>query len=233
MAEGPAALATLAPWRRGPVRRRLDRLRVLARRSCRAAWEVSGADMLVDASKNPAWGRLLIDTPGIRVRVLHLVRDSRGVAHSFGKEKRRRGSREDGEWMTRYGPVTTSLLWDADNLLAERPGRRAEAYTRVRYRDFVRSPGGAAAKVLENGAGPPDASHVDGRSVEIASQHVLAGNPVRFETGKITLEEDVAWRDAMGPEERALVTALTAPLLRRYGYLGDGRTGGRAPGPPG
>jgi hypothetical protein len=110
MTEGPAALATLAPWRPGPVRRRLDRLRALARHAYRAVQEVSRADTLVDASKNLAWGRLLIDTPGIRVRVLHLVRDSRGVAHSFGKVKRGRGSRDDGELMTRYGPVTSSLL---------------------------------------------------------------------------------------------------------------------------
>jgi hypothetical protein len=160
---------------------------------------VSGAETLVDASKGLAWGRLLIDTPGIRVRVVHLVPDSRGVAHSFGKVKRRRGSRDDGGLTTRYGPATTSLLWSVDNLLAERLGRRAEEYTRLRYRDFARSPGGAAAQVLENGAGPPVSSHVDGRSVEIGSQHVLAGNPMRFEKGKITLEEDMAWRDAMGP----------------------------------
>lgn len=225
MTEGPAALLTLSPRRPAPLRRRLDRLKALARHSYRAAREVSGADVLVDASKNLAWGRLLIGTAGIRVRVLHLVRDSRGVVHSFGKAKRRRGSRDEGELMTRYGPVTTSLLWNVDNLLAERLGRQAEDYTRLRYRDFVRSPGGAAARVLQDGAGPPEASHVDGRSVEVGSQHILAGNPVRFEGGRITLEEDVAWRDAMGREKRALVTALTAPLLRRYGYLGDGKPG--------
>lgn len=227
MTEGSAAVLTLSPWKPDRVRRRLDRLRVLARHSYRAVRDVSGAEVLVDASKNLAWGRLLIGTPGIRVRVLHLIRDSRGVVHSFGKTKRRRGSREDGELMTRYGPATTSLLWNVDNLLAERLGRGAEDYTRLRYRDFVRSPGRAASAVLENGAGPPDSSHVDGRSVELGRQHVLTGNPVRFQDGTITLQEDVAWRDAMGAGTRGLVTALTAPLLRRYGYLGDGNPGSK------
>lgn len=44
--------------------------------------------------------------------------------------------------------LLTALLWNVDNLLAELLGRRAAAYTRVRYRDFVSSPRDTVLRLL-------------------------------------------------------------------------------------
>jgi hypothetical protein len=48
----------------------------------------------------------------------------------------------------------------------------------------------------------------------------VAGNPMRFEEGRLGLRPDEAWRDRLAPKERALVTAITSPLLIGYGYMG-------------
>jgi hypothetical protein len=42
---------------------------------------------------------------------------------------------------------------------------------------------------------------------------------MRFRTGALTLRRDDAWRDALPRGRRWLVSALTAPMLARYGYL--------------
>lgn len=63
----------------------------------RAIRRVTGARVVVDSSKNASYARILADTPGIRLRILHLVRDSRGVAYSLGQLTPRPGARkEDG-----------------------------------------------------------------------------------------------------------------------------------------
>jgi hypothetical protein len=46
----------------------------------------------------------------------------------------------------------------------------------------------------------------------------VSGNPVRLHEGSLTIDPDDEWRARMRPSRRRLVTLLTAPLLRRYGY---------------
>jgi hypothetical protein len=48
----------------------------------------------------------------------------------------------------------------------------------------------------------------------------VSGNPLRFTVGELKIEPDTEWRDRMRPRDRRLATALTLPLLARYGYLG-------------
>jgi hypothetical protein len=43
---------------------------------------------------------------------------------------------------------------------------------------------------------------------------------MRFATGKIPIAADDRWRTAMPARARRTVTALTLPLLARYGYAG-------------
>jgi hypothetical protein len=59
----------------------------------------------------------------------------------------------------------------------------------------------------------------------------VSGNPNRFETGTVQLRPDSEWMHGLHRIHRALVTAVTWPLLLRYRYpLRAGRT---APAPAG
>ena len=56
-------------------------------------------------------------------------------------------------------------------------------------------------------------------SVVLSASHTVAGNPMRFRTGPTKLRRDDAWRQSLPRGRRVLVSALTGPLLARYGYL--------------
>jgi hypothetical protein len=56
--------------------------------------------------------------------------------------------------------------------------------------------------------------------VDLGVHHSIGGNPVRFDQGPIRLTLDEEWRSAMGAGSKALVTAISWPLLAWYGYLG-------------
>jgi hypothetical protein len=76
------------PWLLAPSRPRgLERAVVAYRevlgRVYRAVRSVSGASVIVDSSKYATYGGLLAGVPGLDLRALHLVRDSRAVAYSW------------------------------------------------------------------------------------------------------------------------------------------------------
>jgi len=62
--------------------------------------------------------------------------------------------------------------------------------------------------------------------VELGTSHALAGNPMRFERGRVPLRLDEEWRGKMRRRHRLLTAGSTWPLLLRYGYL-RGRHRGR------
>jgi hypothetical protein len=53
----------------------------------------------------------------------------------------------------------------------------------------------------------------------VGASHGIAGNPGRFVSGEITLRADETWRQQMPSRDRRLVTAITLPLMVRYGWL--------------
>nr|MDQ3591030.1 sulfotransferase [Actinomycetota bacterium] len=56
------------------------------------------------------------------------------------------------------------------------------------------------------------------REVKLGVSHTVSGNPNRFDTGAVELRTDREWISKMNPRDKALVTALTMPLLLRYHY---------------
>jgi hypothetical protein len=147
--------------------------------------------------------------------VLHVVRDPRAVAHSW----RRRVERpEDGTPMARWSPARTSLHWFAQNLALELLAARGTRVTRVRYEDLLDAPRRTLAGLLIRfPAGSRLGFLTDHRAV-LTTAHTASGNPLRFVVGPIDLVRDESWKGAMPRSQRWLVTAITWPLMLRYGY---------------
>lgn len=220
--EGPGTASVFLPWRPAEFRRRLTAYQRRLVALYRAVRDVSGARLIVDSSKNLSYARVLQETKAVRLHVVHLVRDSRGVAFSLGKVARRPGTDAESEHLARRGPASGSLLWGLANLLAESVGGRAASYLRVRYQDFVAAPAATLARILESTGERPimgNLEHIAGDAMELPLQHLIAGNPVRSIRGLVPLEEDVAWRARMSGRKRRIVTAFTFPLLFRYGFV--------------
>lgn len=182
---------------------------------------VSGGAVVIDSSKHSSLAFCLHTGSALDLRVVHVVRDSRGVAYSWTKEVRRPEAAGE-DLMTRYSPSRSAALWMGHNLcfaLLRRLGARTRL---LRYEDFVAAP----APVLEEltafaglPAAPGGRDFLDGSDVVLSPSHTVAGNPMRFRTGPITLRRDDAWRTELPRGERRLVSLLTLPLLARYRYL--------------
>jgi hypothetical protein len=215
---GPALTAGL--------RRRVADYGGVYRRLYDAVRAVSGRDVLVDSSKHVSLACCLRWSEEIDLRILHVVRDARAVAYSWSKTVGRpeavEGSAE-GAYMARWSGRKTALHWNAQNLGFDVLARRGVPTLRVRYEDFMRSPA-ATLREIAGFAGLDEAVSMpfDGdMAVRLTSNHQVAGNPMRFRSGRVELRADEAWKAELGAGQRRVVTGLTLPLLTRYGYHRD------------
>ncbi|MEV0393388.1 sulfotransferase [Polymorphospora rubra] len=204
-----------------------------------AAAEVSGATVVVDSSKHSALAHCLRWAPDIDLRVAHVVRDARGVAYSWTKTVGRPET-DGADTMTRYAPGRSALLWNAHNAAFGLLARRGVPVLRVRYEQLIGAPVDELRRLAAftgvdlSGA---DLGFVTGTYADLRVGHSAAGNPMRFEVGRIPLRHDDTWMAALPPGQRRLVGAVCAPLLRAYGYplraTGAARTGvATTPGDP-
>jgi Sulfotransferase family len=210
-------------WPAG-YRRRLDAYRDALERLYGAIQRVSGARYLVDSTKDPQHAYVLRSIPGFDVRVVHLVRDSRAVAYSWRRQRRRPEIHWRDLNMPRYPAIRSAFAWDLANITAGAARAAGFPYVRVRYEDLMRDPRGELDRIVRALAlGPVDLSHVGATTVHLTTAHTTAGNPIRFQEGTVALRLDDEWRSRMATIDRSVVSALTFPWLRRYGYAIDGR----------
>jgi hypothetical protein len=198
----------------GPYPERIGRL-------YRAISEVTGASLLVDSSKEPHYSSILRGRHELDVRFAHLVRDPRAVAFSWGRS-RREPALEGDAMMERRGPAVSAAFYDVSNLAAEALWRRnGWCYVRIRYEDLVTDPTGSGrmlSALTEIDLEPGLRRILDGEGAVVQATNSVWGNPNRFETGRIELRPDDAWKRSMARRARWTSTALTAPFIRRYGY---------------
>lgn len=196
--------------------RRLDEYTEYLTRLYRAVAEVAGASVIVDSSKDPSYAFVLHSTRGLDLGILHLLRDSRAVAFSWTREKRRPEVHSHVAHMATRSPTRSGVLWTGYHLLFEWLERHSARFRRVRYEDFVADPERCLADIAHwlQTAVDPDAETL--KSAEVV--HDISGNPLRFSAEPLKVSADEEWRTRMPAKDRRVVTALTAPLLRRYGY---------------
>jgi glycosyltransferase involved in cell wall biosynthesis len=177
------------------------------------------AACVVDASKWPVQA-LALARAGLDVRVVHLIRDVRGVAHSLGKRGVARPhalSEKDVMWTKR--PMAAAVRWVTYQSQVELLPLCGVPVTRVRYEDFVCQPRHTVEQALADlglPCRPAQLEHLRYGGVTLGPSHGIAGNPSRFRYGEIALHVDEAWRAQMSRRDRILVTAIGLPLLVRY-----------------
>lgn len=176
-----------------------------------------GARVIVDSSKSPLYGYIVSGLPGVRVESIHLVRDPRATADAWRRPKRE--SIGDSV-LPQFGLAYSSLQWLVNNLLTRLWGRLLDGrYAWTRYEDLMTSPR-AAMDDLGRQLGR-DLSAIDIQpdgTVALAISHSIAGNPNRFDTGRVPLRQHVGWQERIRPSEHLLITGLTLPCLRLFGY---------------
>ncbi len=223
--------AMVMPRLAGAYGRRMRRYAAVLERVYRAIATVSGAGVVIDSSKNAPHAYLLSHVPGVDLRLVHLVRRSHGVAYSWTKKMRRPEVADAEAYMHRQPAAVTALYWMKDNLLLDLLRLLRVPSHRLRYESLVSDPRGHAAAMLRHAdhrLDDPELGFIGEGHVELAVNHTVAGNPMRFHQGPLDLRADDQWSRAMPRRQRLVVTAITWPLLLRYGY----RLGGSGtPGP--
>ncbi len=194
-------------------------LKLLARLFSRIR-ETTGCRVVVDASKDPSHGFLLSLVDGVELYTLQLVRDSRAVSFSWMRKKQRPEVHWKQEFMRTLPPARAGWQWLVRNLLVHLLGRYSRAYMMLRYEDFVGAPKDALAKIADFVGEPIESiAFIDGVNARVSPGHGMAGNPVRFDQGVLSIRPDIEWRERMSRGARYAVTMLTFPLLAYYRYL--------------
>jgi len=184
----------------------------------RAFAGATGASVILDNSKHPGDAALLVDAPDITVYSVQIVRDPRGVLFSA----RKRSSPDDP---TRFRPFETmrvAVYWMLRQFTFNEVRRRYgdERSLLVIYEELMEDPNPAlraACRML--GEPVPEVELESGVPMTVPEVHGPDGSSLRrFVTTEVVLRVDDRWRTDLHPFDRALMTFLTFPLLRRYGY---------------
>jgi hypothetical protein len=197
----------------------LDRYVALLRRLYPAIADVSEADVVVDSSKTPAAATILSHLDEVDLYLVHLVRDPRGVVHSWSRgQPGGEAARGPGNYAP--GAIRTTSRWIATNRLGEAVRRRLpdDRVMIARYEDFVADPAGFVERIKGfvgvRTQGTPVLSE---RVVQLHGNHIASGNRSRFARGRIEIRLDDEWLASRGIRT-SLVTTLSFPWLSRYGY---------------
>lgn len=188
----------------------------------RGIGEASGGRVIVDSSKLPSHALLARLVRSLDLRMVHLVRDSRGVVFSWSKQVDSGSASGERRDLERYGASSASARYLYYNGLTALAGWMGVPYLRVRYEDLVAGPQKSLARILRHAgvaAGRQDLAFLRAGGALLEPNHTVDGNPMRFAVGGVTLRLDDEWKQHMSPADRRWVTALTSPALWRYGYL--------------
>jgi hypothetical protein len=211
----------LSLLRLSPERRRLaDEYAEAMSRVYHAVGGLSDVRAVVDSSKSVTYALLLGRMPDVTPRVIHLLRDSRAVAHSWTRRRAMPEVQGEEQYMATFGPVRSAVVWAGNNAALDLVGRfGGPAGAKLRYESLVRGDMSELHRLATAiGVGHDQIRSLAGPEVAVGVQHTVAGNPARFAMDRVVLRPDEAWRRNMTARDRRTVSILTWPLLARYGY---------------
>ena len=204
----------------------LEPVKAVTAQLVRGVAEATEERVVVDSSKRAQDAAVLTGLPDVDHYVLHMVRDPRAVAFSWGRRDKTIRVAGGTRPMGSRGLLSSVSRWMENGIgaMALRRHLPADRWMFLRYEDFATQPRATISRILaflgEDGSAP----FVDDDTVELDVNHTVAGNPNRFKVGPVTIRLDDEWRRRMPRHRQVLVQALTWPLRRRLSA--------RAPGGP-
>lgn len=186
----------------------------------RALAEATGASVIVDSSKRPSYAALVRLLEECDLYCIQMVRDPRASAYSWG-HRRHDSVFGAGKEVKRRNALDSTVRWNVLNMEAEVLLRRLSSgrKMRLRYEDFVAAPRTTTTRVTQFvGEAGGKSPFTDQRTVKLSPNHTIAGNPSRFSTGELVVQDTGEWRVRQSAADRRIATAIALPYLRRYGY---------------
>lgn len=163
------------------------------------AW--SRADVFADASKDPVRLKHMAETGDYDIRVLHLVRDGRGVVNSAIKNDNSTPELAAREWVRTHRQVERlDALLSRDRRLV------------VRYEDLCRAPRDVMHEVFRFIGLEPIDVPPDYRAVE----HHILGNKMRLRP-HVEIRLDEKWRTTLAPSTLRVFERIGGAMNQSYG----------------
>ena len=169
-----------------------------------AAAKAWGKQVVVDASKLPRKAVHLYRQAPDNVRIIHLTRDSRGVAAS------RKSHMQLAPAAQRWNYYHAMSLDLVDKWIAP------EHCVRLKYEDFVNDPAAKMGELCDWLEIPHSEQTLD-FDVDIKT-HSAGGNPTRFKFSEGIRPVDERWRTILSESDLAEVETICGDVSRRLGY---------------
>lgn len=182
--------------------------------------EVSGKAVIVESSKRAARAWALTQIPQIDLRVIHLVRDCRGVAWSLQKKFAEDPKRGLASLNQTHRAWRAACVWMSGNLQAAWIRRQLPAghSLRLRYEDYVEHSDEALGALEQlTGLDMSGLREAVAAGAEMQIGHTAAGNRVRM-NGPVRMRLDRDWMERLSASDQDTCWRLAGWLLRRYGY---------------
>lgn len=174
----------------------------LTQRLFQATRLVTGCDVIIDATKIPAYGLVLRQILQMDVYIIHLVRDPRAVAYSFRRNK-----------MEQKTPIESAIRWFYFNFLTETFLKKPpQKYMFMRYEDFVKTPQYYLDQIINFVGIAP-------RPCIPKQEHTFSGNPGRLEKNALIIKPDNDWRLKSRHVDNFQVSLIDFLFMKKYKYL--------------
>ncbi len=165
--------------------------------------KITGKRIFVDTSKDHLRARALRLFSDYDVRVIHLVRDPRGVTAS---KLRRDGGVSARAAARQWVRLHTRLQTGLGYLMRDK-------YMRIRYEDLCRDPQGMLKRLYAFCGADPGFLATD----FMTCPHHVIGNPMRLSNLSV-IKLDERWRELLTEEQQKQVWQVAGRLGARYGY---------------
>jgi hypothetical protein len=179
---------------------------------------VSGKKWIVDTSKHPSCAYVLsgLYYPS-QLKLVHLVRDPRGVAYSRKRIKVRPEAGDPSVRLNRSSTLKATLRWVERHCEIEKMSKIIPAQ-RVRYESFVEDPLSVLKQLVSPDAAASALERLQQAHSERPVDHSVAGNPHRYSNSGLALKLDREWETNLKLVDRLLVRLIAGSMIRRYGY---------------
>lgn len=179
--------------------------------------DISKSNLIVDSSKSP-FRLYFLKSIGLDVKVVHLVRDGRGVANSL--KKHFKPDLESGvQKELKPKPVyRTALSWVLTNYLIEKITPKEERYL-LKYEDLLEN-GESELKNIEDYFGIDLTASIEtiANNKILKKGHTVAGNRLRMKEGlRINTTNNTNWKN-LTESEINIFNRIAGPMLKKYGY---------------
>lgn len=171
---------------------------------------------IVDASKDPYRLAWLIRSGLFNIKVIHMVKNPNAFIYSVTKSLilEKQGFNLHKRL---YYTARQSVAWIIQNVLFSKIAVNLmdpEDYLLINYETLATDPHGTFKQVCDKIGCDYEAAAVD--NFRQGSVHTIAGNPMRYESRGIVLDEK--WKTRLPQSSKKLASMLTGTTRSRYGY---------------